>query len=79
MKFRKDEETRYFVRMVMSLALLPPEGIPLGFSWLSRMAETAEAKSLLEYYSKTWLMVWQPEEYSVFGKKIRTNNDLEGW
>ena len=64
--------------MVMGLALLPPEGIPKAFEWLKRLGKSAEAKDLLEYYNTNWLMRWTPINYSVFRRRIRTNNDLEG-
>lgn len=62
----------------MGLALLPPEGIVTGFQWLSDMASSTEACQLLAYYKNTWLKMWQPEDFSVYRQRIRTNNDLEG-
>jgi hypothetical protein len=62
--------------MVMGLALLPPEGVVPALGWLREMAKSAPAEELLLYYEYVWR--WKPTEVSVFGRKIRTNNDLEG-
>ena len=67
-----------FVQMVMGLALLPPEGVVPALGWLREMAKSAPAKELLLYYENVWTRRWKPTEVSVFGRKIRTNNDLEG-
>ncbi len=34
-----------------------------------------------DYISANWIesSVWPPEKWSVFDRKIRTNNDVEGW
>ncbi|XP_033741960.1 uncharacterized protein LOC117328536 [Pecten maximus] len=36
---------------------------------------------LCDYIEGTWLKhsIWSPENWSVFGQVVRTNNDLEGW
>ncbi|KAH3821264.1 hypothetical protein DPMN_123027 [Dreissena polymorpha] len=36
---------------------------------------------LQRYVDRTWLKssVWGPENWSVFGRSVRTNNDCEGW
>ena len=49
-KYRKDEETRRFILMVMGLALLPPEGVAVGLRWLRQLAKSSQALQLLDYY-----------------------------
>ena len=38
-------------------------------------------QDLLKYYNYTWMRhtEWTPATWSVFGRPIRTNNDIEGW
>lgn len=76
--YRGDYDTRDFIHMVMSLAILPPEVIGQTFAWLKTIASSAAALRLLEYYEKNWIKKWTVNAFSVFRRKIRTNNDLEG-
>ena len=62
----------------MALSLLPPEIIAEGFKMLEKLAQSKEAKSFMAYYQTHWLVKWGAEHYSVFKKKVRTNNDMEG-
>ena len=77
-QYRTDKETKAFVNMLMRLALLPPEGISDGWKFLSTMARSVSARRLLDYYKKVWMNQWTPAQISVFKRRIRTNNDLEG-
>ncbi|KAK4319879.1 hypothetical protein Pmani_009224 [Petrolisthes manimaculis] len=38
-------------------------------------------REFMDYVDQTWLQspVWKTENWSVFGRSIRTNNDVEGW
>ena len=38
-------------------------------------------KRLVSYIGSTWIKstTFPPEDWSVYGQAIRTNNDLEGW
>lgn len=64
--------------MVMGLALLPPQGVAQGLVWLRQLAKSQPATELLNYYENTWVQKWKPDQVSVFKRRIRTNNDLEG-
>ena len=77
-RYRSHEPTRQFVLKVMALSLLPPEIIADGFKMLEKLAQSKEAKSFMAYYQTHWLVKWGAEHYSVFKKKVRTNNDMEG-
>ena len=77
-KYCLDNETQSFVLMVMGLALLPPQGVAQGLVWLRQLAKSQPAAELLNYYENTWVQKWKPDQVSLFKRRIRTNNDLEG-
>mgnify|MGYP001801045072 FL=1 len=76
--YKHDKDTRDFVHMMMSLALLPPEHINQMIPWLRDIALSSTANKLIDYYERIWIRKWSPFAVSVFQRRIRTNNDLEG-
>ena len=65
----------------MALPFLPHEHIRHMFQQLKDLATTPVLQSLVNYINDTWInsTVWSPENWSVFKKSVRTNNDVEGW
>ena len=65
----------------MALPFLPHEYIRHMFQQLKDLATTPVLQSLVNYINDTWInsTVWSPENWSVFKKSVRTNNDVEGW
>ncbi|XP_069103445.1 uncharacterized protein [Argopecten irradians] len=64
----------------MALNFLPPEQIRPAFEKLDNNA-VPEIQAFMDYVFNTWIRsrVFTVSEWSVFGKAIRTNNDVEGW
>jgi hypothetical protein len=68
------------IRMLMALPVLPHEIIPEAFRQLQEEAEGELMNCLFAYFDQTWMGGrWKPEEWSVYRRSIRTNNDVEGW
>ena len=46
-----------------------------------KAAGVNELLYLLNYVKETWInsAIWPPQTWCVFGRSIRTNNDVEGW
>ena len=66
----------------MALPLLPCEHIRACFEHLQSEVDYQPAMAdLVEYVKETWIdsSVWPISSWSVFGKSIRTNNDVQGW
>ena len=47
----------------------------------SELNEKEKFADLLQYFQNTWIEhpTWKPENWSIFGLTIRTNNSVEGW
>ena len=57
-------------------------GVGTGvFENLKTQATTDSLKQLTSYIEGNWIQgsVFTPSDWSVYGKAIRTNNDIEGW
>ena len=71
------------LRKVFALPLLPAEDIPDAFVELKRKvnADADAMVTFLEYVEATWIEseIWPVSSWSVYGRSIRTNNDVEGW
>ncbi|KAL3875495.1 hypothetical protein ACJMK2_033441 [Sinanodonta woodiana] len=71
------------LRKVFALPLLPAEDIPPSFEELQRRvnSEAVNVQSFLRYVEDTWIHndIWTVDSWSVYGRSIRTNNDVEGW
>ncbi len=60
---------------------LPAEHIPAAFARLQEKATTDQLRAVMTYVQTTWMTstVWPVTSWTVFGRSIRTNNDVEGW
>ncbi|KAH3894294.1 hypothetical protein DPMN_018452 [Dreissena polymorpha] len=66
---------------------LPPGELPPYFKGGGERRRTAPLSEFRaencppSHVDRTWLKssVWGPENWSVFGRSVRTNNDCEGW
>lgn len=70
------------VKKVLALQFLPHEDIREAFYELSsKVGVVGPVREFFNYVDETWLHhnVWTVENWSVFGRSIRTNNDVEGW
>ena len=69
-----------FLRKLMALPYLPKEHIKGAFLKLASEASDC-VKPVVKYVGKYWINsdLWSPEDWTVFGQAIRTNNDCEGW
>ncbi|XP_053390676.1 uncharacterized protein LOC123565429 [Mercenaria mercenaria] len=77
--YMQDEGTHWFIRKILALPLIPAEHAAPAFEHIQRKG-TPPLQPLLEYVQSTWFNgFWSPEEWSVYGQSIRTNNDCEGW
>ena len=71
-----------YIRKLFALPYLPLEEIAGAFYRLASSA-TEELRPLVDYLEDTWISGHQsyskPASWCVFGRAIRTNNDVEGW
>ena len=75
------EGTHMFLRKVFALPLLPAAHIQPAYDDLHvRAKATALILPLMDYIQSTWVDgILTPEDWSVYGHAVRTNNDLERW
>lgn len=78
--YKEKGSIQSFIRKLFALPCLPQEHIQAAFSKLNDAAPPA-VQPLCHYISKTWIdsTLWPPAAWSVYGKSVRTNNDVEGW
>ena len=68
-----------YVKSLFALPYLPPDEIENAFNLLSFSASD-QLQPLVDYFHKTWIVGrWKPEQWSVYKRVIRTNEDVEGW
>lgn len=70
------------IRRLFALPFLPHQFIGGEFERLERRAGRHDLlASLFEYVSDNWInsTIWPPENWSVYRRPIRTNNDVEGY
>lgn len=71
------------LRKVFALPLLPHQDIRQAFSKIEEKNDSNDPRldGILQYVRTTWVdsEVWPVTSWSVFGRSIRTNNDVEGW
>ena len=79
--YTSDENTHTYICKLLSLLYLPPEHIDPIFEKLQEKAVTQPLQELTSYIASTWLgnPLWPSLSWSVFGRVIRTNDDVEGW
>lgn len=64
----------------MALPFLPAEEIPTEFTRLTKTNLSTALQELVKYVESTWITgSYSPENWSIYGQPIRTNNDLEGY
>lgn len=65
----------------MALPFLPVDEIVPMFRHLQQQATTNQLQRFVEYISNTWIegSTWPPSSWSCFKRRVRTNNDIEGW
>ena len=79
---RQDPGTRHICHRLLALPLLAADDIEGAFHRLSNRATTDHLEHLFRCVLTTWVdsnLCPPPRAWSVFGKSIRTNNDVEGW
>ncbi|XP_019637278.1 PREDICTED: uncharacterized protein LOC109479730 [Branchiostoma belcheri] len=80
--YKEDERVHRWLRRLLALPYLPVAAIPQALTELqSKVRESRVLTELAGYVERTWLhsSAWPPRCWSVYGRSIRTNNDVEGW
>ena len=81
-QYSSDGALQSYARKLLALPFLPAEHVEPTFQKLQSRATPVplSLKELCSYISTTWLSgFWTPVDWSVFGRSIRTNIDVEGW
>ena len=64
----------------MALPFLPHEWIPLVFNQMKTKNEQQPLDALYNYIDRYWMGgMFKPEQWTVYQRRIRTNNDAEGY
>ncbi|XP_052236544.1 uncharacterized protein LOC127861593 [Dreissena polymorpha] len=65
----------------MALPFLPAGHITETFHQLQARANSVQLTQLVDYVNRQWInnAIFRVEDWSVFRRSIRTNNDVEGW
>ncbi|KAH3826578.1 hypothetical protein DPMN_128487 [Dreissena polymorpha] len=68
------------MRQLMALPFLPAAHIRETFAALRDRANTPQLDSLVTYMDRQWFqhVLFNPENWSIFRRSVRTNNDVEG-
>ena len=79
--YNKKSSTYNFCRYLMALPFLPSEYIPAQFQLLRSTETSTTISQLLDCYHDQWMHneTFPISSWSVYGRPIRTNNDIEGW
>ncbi|XP_060561171.1 uncharacterized protein LOC132720942 [Ruditapes philippinarum] len=79
--YSNNDKVYKLMRKTFALPLLPHEDIEKTFDKLQSQNTDETLGQYFEYIKSTWINsdIWSPENWSVFGCSIRTNNDVEGW
>ena len=79
--YRDCKGSHAYMRKIMALPFLPHEHITVAFQQLKDLATTPLLRKLIAYVEETWIRstTWPPKVWSIFGRSIRTNNEVEGW
>ena len=77
--FQSNNDVRENVHKIFCLPYLPFDHIQRQFDKITEEG-IPELKPLYSYIQNNWMdgSYWSPASWSVFNKKIRTNNDAEG-
>ena len=76
-----DQGTYTYIRRLIALPFIPHQKIPRVFQRLRVEATTEPLKELVECIQANWVYstTFPPENWSVYGQPVRTNNNVEGW
>jgi hypothetical protein len=81
-EYKKKEGIYRCLRNFMCLPYLPTEHIKPSFEKLREFAAgaTEPVKRVISYIDTAWISSaqWGPENWSVYGQQVRTNNDVKG-
>ncbi|XP_052268620.1 uncharacterized protein LOC127869999 [Dreissena polymorpha] len=79
--YRRRQALYNYMRQLMALPFLPAAHIRETFAALRDRANTPQLDSLVTYMDRQWLqhVLFNPENWSIFRRSVRTNNDVEGW
>ena len=66
---------------MLALPFLPQTDTERAFEQLEQRANSIELQQLTRYMRSTWIEnpVWNPRTWSIYQRRVRTNNDVEGW
>ena len=80
-KIKCRDDVYKFQRQVFALPFLPADHTLDAFYMLKEKATTEQLQNLMTCIEDNWFhsTVWSVAAWSIFGKSIRTNNDVEGW
>ena len=80
--YQRREGAHQHIRKLLALPFLPARDIPRAFRKLREKVTgtSAPLEDLFQYVEDQWLesSLWSPDEWSVYRRPIRTNNDTEG-
>jgi len=70
-----------FIRHVLAILFLSAEHIAPTMYEMRKLTTHTQLIQLLDYVEATWLSssVWDVAAWSIFGREMRTNNDVDGW
>ena len=79
--YHTDQAFHRYCRQLLALPCLPAEVIADTLAELEAEATTEAQHQLCDYIKSTWLQstVWPAPSWSVFYRRIRSNNDVKGW
>ena len=68
-----------YIRMLFALPYLPVGHIIRSFDQIASVTND-QLRPLVDYVRSTWIQgQWSPEDWCVYKRYIRTNNDVEAW
>lgn len=79
--YKDQQAVHNYIRQLLSLPFLPAQQIPETFHHLRGRATTPQLRDLMDYIDRQWFRhrVFRVQDWSVFRRTVRTNNDVEGW
>uniref|UniRef100_A0A8W8MYX2 MULE transposase domain-containing protein n=1 Tax=Magallana gigas TaxID=29159 RepID=A0A8W8MYX2_MAGGI len=79
--YKDQQAVHNYIRQLLSLPFLPAQQIPETFHHLRGRATTPQLRDLVDYIDRQWFRhrVFRVQDWSVFRRTVRTNNDVEGW
>lgn len=78
--YKEQQAVHSYIRQLLSLPFLPAQHIPDTFHHLRGRANTPQLRDLVDYMDRQWFRhrVFRVQDWSVFRRTVRTNNDVEG-